>query len=61
MPLDPTEIVTLSADAIRIGLAIGDAVQSDSPGGKRITAAERTALLADVLALAQSIVREMVD
>lgn len=61
MPLDPQEIVTLSTEAVELGLAIGNAFKADSPGGKRVTKEEGQALLKKVTQLAADIAREVLD
>lgn len=61
MALTIEEALNLSPKAIELGEAIGRACSEDSPGGRKVTRAERQALLRMAIALAAELTREALD
>lgn len=59
--LTTDEPITLSAEAVTLGQSIALAFSADSPGGKRVTKAERKALFQAALKLAGELGRDLVD
>lgn len=55
------ELVSLSAEAVALGQSIAAALASSSPGGKKVTKAERAELFKAALKLAEAIGRDLVD
>ena len=61
MSYDPSELRTLSAEAVALGKAIADAFATDSPGGKKVTKAEGEKLIKDAVDLAAAALRDLAD
>lgn len=55
MKPDPTDLLTVGPEAIALGAKIAAALRVDSPGGKRITRAERQEILGDALDLIKAL------
>ena len=57
--IDGDDVLTIAPEVVALAKKIGAAFESDSPGGKRLTRAERKEIAADAWALAGLVLRSL--